>query len=140
MPVDPCGIEGFPIQSTDKLRYCDCDPQGHINNSVFSTFLETGRTEFLYTGSHPFVDKGCGLVIARLEMDFIAELHWPGSVVIGSRVLKVGNSSITLDQAVFQDDVLAARAKTVLVQMDQAIRKPRPLSEQARERLTASKG
>ncbi len=41
-------IGDFPVVTTDKLRYCDTDRQGHVNNAVFLTFLETGRVELLY--------------------------------------------------------------------------------------------
>ena len=41
-------LEQFPIRTYDKLRYADTDRQGHVNNAVFSTFLETGRVELIY--------------------------------------------------------------------------------------------
>ena len=43
----------FPCRTYDKLRYADTDRQGHVNNAVFSTMLETGRVEFLLAGSVP---------------------------------------------------------------------------------------
>ncbi|WP_289033759.1 thioesterase family protein [uncultured Roseibium sp.] len=128
-------LEAFAVHSTDKLRYCDSDPQGHVNNAVFSTFLETGRVDILYRGEGRIVDDGCAFVIARLEMDFRAELKWPGTVEIGTRIQKIGRTSITLEQAVFQNGVLAASALSVVVQMNQMERTPQPLSEMARERL-----
>lgn len=45
-------LADFPFTSFDKLRYCDTDKQGHVNNAVFSTFLETGRAEFLLDPSN----------------------------------------------------------------------------------------
>lgn len=137
MPVSPDSPDLYPVQSTDKLRFCDGDPLGHVNNSVFSTFLETGRTELLYTGPQSLFDAGCDFVIARMELDFIAEVNWPGSVVIGTRVLKIGSSSLTLEQGVFQNLQPVASAKTVIVQIDNSTRKARVLSEQASERLKA---
>ena len=41
-------LSDFALQTYDKLRYADTDRQGHVNNAVFSTALETGRAEFLY--------------------------------------------------------------------------------------------
>ncbi|MEP0236167.1 thioesterase family protein [Roseibium sp.] len=128
-------LAAFPVHSADKLRYCDSDPQGHVNNSVFSTFLETGRVDILYRGERRIVDDGCAFVIARLEMDFRSELKWPGTVEIGTRIQKIGRTSITLEQAIFQNDALAASALSVVVQMNQMERTPQPLSEAARKRL-----
>ncbi|HDG9121136.1 TPA: acyl-CoA thioesterase, partial [Pseudomonas aeruginosa] len=41
-------LKDFPIHSSDKIRYADTDRQGHVNNAVFATFLETGRVEIIY--------------------------------------------------------------------------------------------
>ena len=43
-------LDDFVALSREKLRYSDTDRQGHVNNAVFSTFLETGRVELLFTG------------------------------------------------------------------------------------------
>lgn len=133
-------LEDYPSVARDKLRYGDTDRQGHVNNAVFATFLETGRVEALFGAASgtgiDLADEGAAFVIARLELDFLAEIRWPGEVAIGTRVLKIGTSSMTLEQAVFQNDVCAARAVSVIVQMDETTRKSRPLSPTAVARLT----
>lgn len=133
-------LADFPARASDKLRYGDTDAQGHVNNAVFSTFLETARTELLYAaaeGDEAILDRGCGFVIVRLELDYVAEVLWPGSVDMGTRVVKVGSSSVTLDQTVFQADKVVARARSVMVQVNLASRKPQALSERAKARLEA---
>ncbi|MCV0427482.1 MAG: acyl-CoA thioesterase [Roseibium sp.] len=126
-------IEDFPLKSSDKLRYADTDRQGHVNNAVFATFLETGRVEVLVGDG--LADDGAAFVIARLELDFLAEVNWPGSVEIGTAVAQVGRSSFKLLQMVFQDRKPVARATTVIVQMNDETRKSQPLSEKARIRF-----
>lgn len=109
-------LSDFPIRSYDKVRYGDCDPLGHVNNSVFATFMETGRCDLFaavrWSGSGKFASS---FVIARLELDYIAEILWPGQVEVGSAVLKIGNSSVHIEQILFQGEKLAAKAKSVLV-------------------------
>jgi acyl-CoA thioester hydrolase len=83
---DDLAITDFPLRAQDKLRYGDTDRQGHINNAVFSTFLETGRVELIYDHAHQLVEPGTAFVIARLEMDFRSELLWPGEVEIDAQV------------------------------------------------------
>ena len=126
-------LEAFVLRTGDKLRYGDTDRQGHVNNAVFATFLETGRVELLY--NEALADLGAAFVIARLELDFLAEVNWPGEVEIGTAVLDVGRSSFKLFQKVFQDGKPVAQAGTVIVQMSESTRKSQPLSERARERL-----
>lgn len=40
--MDALSLEDFPLRTYDKIRYADTDQQGHVNNAVFATFLETG--------------------------------------------------------------------------------------------------
>ena len=131
-------LEAFVLRTGDKLRYGDTDRQGHVNNAVFATFLETGRVELLY--NEALADQGAAFVIARLELDFLAEVNWPGEVEIGTAVLDVGRSSFKLFQKVFQDGKPVAQAVTVIVQMSESTRKSQPLSERASERLQEMTG
>jgi acyl-CoA thioester hydrolase len=127
----------FRLWTQDRLRYADTDRQGHINNAVFATFLESGRVAFLYDPTAPLAPAGCEFVLARLTVDFRAELHWPGVVDIGSTILAIGRSSLTLGQAVFADDLCAATAETVIVLTDAATRRATPFPDDLRVRLEA---
>ncbi|MEL7528491.1 MAG: thioesterase family protein [Pseudomonadota bacterium] len=118
----------------DKLRYADTDRQGHVNNAVFNTFLETGRVELLF--GDELMCEGASFVIARLELDFLSEINWPGEVQIGTAVKEIGRSSLKLVQRVYQDGRPVAQALTVIVQMNEETRKSTPLSEAARQRFS----
>ena len=132
----PPALADFAVQSHDKLRYGDTDRQGHVNNAVFATLLETGRVE-LFHRDGPLMDEGCSFVNAHLSLDYLGELHWPGRIDIGTRVLAVGRSSIRVEQALFQDGRLAARAESVVVQVNNATRRGQALSERIVRRLAA---
>lgn len=133
----PRSLQDFPAHASDKLRYADTDRQGHVNNAVFATFLETGRVEFLYDAEDPITDDGAEFVVARMELDFRGEIHWPGSVDIGTGIRKIGNSSVTVAQVIYQNDRCVAEAETVIVQLNTATRSSQPLSETATSRLRA---
>lgn len=126
-------ISDFPLTTTDKLRYADTDRQGHVNNAVFATFLETGRVEVIV--NEGLADVGASFVIARLELDFLSEVNWPGDVEIGTAVREIGRSSFKLIQKVFQDGKPVASAVTVIVQMHNETRRSHPLTETAKTRL-----
>lgn len=122
----------FPIQTFDKVRYADTDRQGHVNNAAFATFLETGRVEFLYDPDNPLAADGASFVIVNLKLNFVSELHWPGRVEIGTAVTKIGSSSLTLSQGLFQNGRCAATAETVIVQVHDQTGKSHPLTDRAR--------
>lgn len=129
--------DDFPLKTYDKIRYADTDRQGHVNNALFSTFLETGRTELLYA-DEPLHAENASFVIVSQKLDLLSEIRWPGKVDIGTAVTRVGNSSLSLFQGLYQDGKLAAVADTVIVQMDDRTRKSKPLSPETAERLKQS--
>ena len=118
----------FKIWAYDKLRYNDTDRQGHVNNAVFATFCETGRVGFLYDHQLALAAPGCEFVVVRLVIDFRAELFYPARIDIGTRVRKIGRTSFTVDQGIFRDEVCAATAETVCVQMHSETRRAHALS------------
>ncbi|MBP6472054.1 MAG: acyl-CoA thioesterase [Chloroflexi bacterium] len=126
-------LEDFPSKTFDKIRYVDTDRQGHVNNSVFSSFLETGRVEILYNADLPILSEGLSFVIVSLKLDFYQEITWPGRVDIGTGIVKVGGSSITIYQRLFQYEKCVAQAETVIVQVDNDSRRSFPLSDAARQ-------
>lgn len=130
-------LADYPLLTYEKLRYADTDRQGHVNNAVFSTMLETGRVELLYSPDTPLAAAGCAFVIASLRLDFRGEITWPGTVEIGTRVARVGNSSLTLEQALFQNGTCVAAAETVIVQMNEGTRRAHPLRAETAQRLSA---
>jgi len=126
--------ENFPMKSYDKIRYGDTDRQGHVNNAVFSTFLETGSSELLlavdaWKGEIPMF----GLVSKNIKL--MAEIHWPGTVEIGTGIKKIGRSSIVFAHGLYQNGIMVALAETIIVQMDELARKSKPLPEKIKEAL-----
>lgn len=121
----------------DTIRFADTDKLGHVNNAAFSTFLETGRVHFLLDPARPLGAPGVSFVIAKLTLDFKAEMHWPGQAHIGTRCKSIGRSSFVLEQVILQNDTVAALAETVMVMFDEATRKSTPLPDSAIARLKA---
>lgn len=128
-------LKDYPLNTYDKIRFSDTDRQGHVNNAVFSTFLETGRTELLYDPDNPLYDEGTSFVIVNLNLDLLAELKWPGKVEIGTAIKEIGNSSIKIVQGLYQNGKIAATAQTVIVHIDKEKSKSKPLSKKTKDIL-----
>ena len=130
-------LSDYPIHASDKVRFSDTDKFGHVSNAVFAVYLETGRGEFLHGGNDDLADPGCHFVLARTEIDYLSEIHWPGEVQSGLAVEKIGRSSVTFQQSLFQDGKLCAAATSVLVHFDAQTRSSKPLSDKAKTRIGA---
>lgn len=128
-------LDQFPGRTTDNIRFGDHDGQGHANNAVFSTYFETGRVLLLRDRENPINLPGSTSVVARLDITFLKELHWPGTVEIGTGTAEIGRSSYTFAQALFHDGVCVATARATLVMIDAQTRRAKPLPEESVARL-----
>jgi acyl-CoA thioester hydrolase len=125
----------FPLRVPDLIRYGDIDRQGHVNNAVFSTYFETGRVAIIWHATEGLQVPGATSVLARVEIDFLKELRWPGTVEVGTAVAEIGRSSYVFAQAVFHDGVCAATARSTMVLIDAQTRRARPLPDELIARL-----
>lgn len=129
-------LDDFPVKAVDTIRYGDTDMLGHVNNAVYSTYLETGRTRLLLSPRR-LAPQGMGFALVRLVLDYRAEMRWPGEAHIGTGVISIGRSSVGLRQAIFQDGQCMATAETVVVLFDLAERRAAPLPDDMRAALGA---
>ena len=133
---DVAKVSYYVHWTKESVRYNDTDRQGHVNNAVFVTFLEAGRVSLLYNPKEEaLTPEGTSFVLANLVLNFRGEILWPSEVRIGTTVSRIGNSSVTFCQGLFVGDNCVATAQTVLVLIDNATRKSRPLPDQTRQEL-----
>lgn len=125
-----------PFRTDIQVRFNDTDMLGHLNNTSYALYAEQGRVafmdEFRQGGAFP---EGVFVILARLELDFVRQVRYGDRVHVLTRVAKLGRSSVTLAQEIFGNDLLAARAVSVVVVFDYGLQKPVPIPERAREML-----
>jgi acyl-CoA thioester hydrolase len=117
------------------LRYGDTDALGHVNNAVFSTLLEQGRVTALFNGMDALGEPGTTFVIASVKLDFLAEMNFPGTVKVGTRINSFGRTSVKVGQAIFLNDKCCAVSEEVMVLIDLETRKPVPITPETRSRI-----
>lgn len=131
----------FPYWSRDNIRFSDLDRVGHVNNVAFAVYAETGRVEMLetlYPGST--AGSGVGWVIVRLVVEFVGQAHYPGRVDIGTRVSRLGNSSCTLVQGLFDGTRCIGTSEAVCVWCDTRSGSALPLPDDLRTILAGYTG
>ena len=119
--------EAFPWIEREHVRFRDCDAMGHVNNAVYSTYLEQARIGIL-GDLEPYI-------LARVEIDFRAELRAGEDVEVRSRCSRLGRKSFEIEHQVWAGDKLVADAKSVLVGYDYEAGTSVPLTENQRRRL-----
>ena len=129
-------LADYPHRVKDIIRYADLDPQGHVNNAVFSTYFESGRVAMFRDPNLGIGVPNATFVLVRQEIDFLRELRWPGGVEIGTALAEFGRSSFTVMQTIFNGDICAAAGRATLVMIDTETRRARPLTEEAIAKLS----
>ena len=125
-------LDDFPYRQSDNVRFADLDPNQHVNNAVYATYFETGRVTLMKDRSFGLMPEGLTWIMVRLDIHFRAELKWPGTVELGLGVSKLGRTSATFDQVVFCEGRCIASAQSVTVLIDEATRKPAPITDEIR--------
>ncbi|EFH12321.1 acyl-CoA thioesterase [Pseudoroseomonas cervicalis] len=134
MPNDPRLLlrESYPLWTGELVRFGDTDRLGHVNNAKYATYLETARVALmqrLLKGPETY------FVLARMAIDYRAELRELGPIEIGTAVTGIGRSSFTTGQGVFQGPLCAATGEGVVVLVEAATRRATPLPEALRAAL-----
>ncbi len=132
-------LDEFPVVITVPLLWGDLDAFGHVNNLAYLRWCETARIEYfakigLWTGPAP---DGVAPILANVSCDYRAPLNYPDTVRVGSRVTRVGTSSIRMEHRVVSDglDLVAADVTSVIVMFDYAARKSTPVPQPVRDAI-----
>ena len=128
-------MEGFDFIHREHVRFRDVDAMGHINNAVFASYVEQARIEYLRSMGLLDGPLYMGMILARLELDFLAPGQPRGEVEIGVRPTRSGTKSFELEYELQQQGIAIARGVTVLVAYDYERSHSVPLPDAWREQL-----
>jgi acyl-CoA thioester hydrolase len=119
---------------TDTVRFSDQDAAGHVNNVALCAYLETARLTFMRDiGMMVHRQDGVRGISAGMIVSFLAESQWPGKVELGTGVIRIGTSSITVGSAVFKDGICVAVAEMTVVRLKG--KTPHPIDAAFRQSL-----
>ena len=135
-------MDGFKIVSEVPVRFSDTDALGHVNNSVYLSYLESARVDYLRELLGARKIEELGVIIARVEIDYKSPAFHHETMRVGCRVEEIGGSSIRMDYRVEDKATgrLVALAKSVLVAYDYALGRPMRVREDWREKMEAFDG
>lgn len=135
------GMSEFRFFHPIDVRYGDLDPQGHVNNAVFLTYLEHARVAYvrhlgLWDGQSFLT---IGFILARVELDFRAPILLTDRVEVGVRTSRFGNKSLDMAYLIRECEGgrIFGEAKTVQVAYDYQQGSTIPLQASWRETIQA---
>lgn len=118
----------LPIQ----LRFNDVDKFGHVNNTVYFSFYDLGKTEY-FASVCPGVDwEKDGIVVVHIEANFLAQIFASDHIAVQTAVSEIGTKSFHLVQRVI--DTVTGEVKcichSVMVTYDLEKHVSKPLTEE----------
>jgi len=122
---------------SERVRFRDLDPMGHVNNAVFLTYIESARVAFLHHLGAATSLQDMSVIVARIEIDFRAPVGFGDEVEISVRASRFGGKSFDLDYELRVGDTVVAEAKSVLVAYDYGKGEAIELPDDWREKLAA---
>ncbi|MDR3211222.1 MAG: acyl-CoA thioesterase [Planctomycetota bacterium] len=109
-------------------RFGDVDGLRHINNCVIPAWFEMAREPLFRLFHSDLSLDNWQLIMARISVDFVAQLRLGADVEIRSFVKRIGRTSFTLYQEAWQEGELGAKGDAVIVHYDFSQRKALPIS------------
>lgn len=126
-------MSAYRFYHSIEVRYGDLDPQGHVNNARFLTYLEQARISYiqhlgLWRGGS-FLDVG--IILADVHLTFRQPILFGQPVRVGVRVIRLGNKSLHMEYAIedSRDAKELATASTALVAYDYRSERTIPVPE-----------
>jgi acyl-CoA thioester hydrolase len=129
--LDPAS---YPSHVELQTRFQDMDINEHLNNVAFAALFENARVLVNRT-VRPWVDRPENerTMIAAVEINYLREGRYPDPVLMCTGIGRVGTSSWTIEQAMFQTGICIATCDTVVACRTDG--EGRPLRPELREEL-----
>jgi YbgC/YbaW family acyl-CoA thioester hydrolase len=102
-------MEKFP-QSAYPVRFNDCDPLGHLNNSKYIDYFLNAREDHLKEvygiDLKVWAQQGQAFVVTAHEIRYLRPATYNESVAIQSALIGWGDSSLLVEMSMFGNDRL----------------------------------
>lgn len=129
-------LEQFASRMQIPVRWGDMDGMGHVNNATFFTYAESSRIAYFDSLLADLPDA-VDFILARIGCDFLAQLRYPATLEAGTRITRIGRSSLQVLTVLFRDGAPVAALEGVLVWFDYGRQQPTPVPEEVRARIRA---
>jgi acyl-CoA thioester hydrolase len=142
MATDP--LDGFPEVVEIPVQWGDQDAFRHVNNTVYFRWFESSRIAYSRKiGLWELLEfANIGPILASVQCDYRRPLTYPDVVRVGSRVVRVGGTSLTMEHRVVgqESDAIAAEGTAVLVLYDYNKAEPCQIPDRIRRAILEKEG
>ncbi len=125
--------DGFRVKESYRVRYEEVDAQGIVNHAQYAHYFTGARVAYFRAlGYQPaeFASLPSQPVVVHLEIDFRSPARFDDHLDVWTRVVRVGETSLSFTYQVqnADNDAVQAEGRTILVTLSmknlQAVRVP----------------
>jgi acyl-CoA thioester hydrolase len=113
------------------VRFADLDAQGHVNNAVYLTYVESARLGYYEQVGIWRRESGInsGMVVAHIDIDYLAPIFFGQEIRVGLRLARLGYKSFSLEFLIesVPGGVHLASGTSVMVAYDSKSEKSMPI-------------
>lgn len=134
-------MEGYRYQLEHRVIFRDVDVLGHVNNAVYATYFETARVNYMDEVGDREVSP-IGIILAEITITYKSPAFRKETLVIGSRVTEMRNSSFIMEGRIEEKETgrLVATSRAVLVHYDYQENRPTPMPDHWRQMISRYEG
>ena len=124
-------------KTTIRPAFGDIDAFVHVNNCRLPVWFEMAREPFFETFMPDWAERlvDMPLIVARITVDYLAQLVIGHPVEIHTYVKKIGRTSITVHQEAHQKGKLCVKGECVMVHFDYEAEKAVPVPADIADKL-----
>ncbi len=133
----------FNFSCPVEVRYGDLDPQGHMNNAKFISYMEQGRFRYIeHIGLWRVADgfEKLGQIVASVTCDYKRPVLLGQVVDVAVRVVHLGTKSLEFDYRLTVEGVEVALGRSVQVAYDYGAGTSIPVPAHWRELVSRFEG
>lgn len=136
-------ISEFRHRTPIQIRFNDVDVLGHVNNTVYFTYYDTGKAYYFEAVQEKKVEwRNVETVIANVNCAYIAPIFFGEDIEVLTRCTSIHDKSFRLLQAIREKKTgqIKSVCETVMVSFDPSTGQSHPLPEFWRTQLKRFEG
>lgn len=114
-------VEIFRHHIPLQMRFNDIDMLGHLNNSVYLTFMDLAKAKYFNEVNGAPVDiSTIGIVVVNINANFCVPTFFDEEIEVETAVIAIGDKSMTLEQRIYSvpDRQVKCSCRTVMAGFD----------------------
>jgi acyl-CoA thioester hydrolase len=134
-------LAGYPVVVEQAVAWGEMDAYQHVNNVVYFRYFENSRLEYFRRLNWLAMqnDTGVGPILASTQARFHKPLTYPDVILIGARVVEVGEDRLTMRHRIVSQrlNAVATEGEGIIVTFDYARGVKAPVPAELGRRIAA---